>query len=162
MYGNFQDPDIGLYALQVALALRTPGWGFHTVRGDTHTGDHRFRAQSVGVVDIWRDSWPEDGILSFPGGVGFTSPKLGLRHRAGRYRPGRPLFSSPVCWSCRFMELFLIIIIILSGWRRVAVALRIPRLGLPHLTGQHLVGGSPFSSLVYLRCKCIKAFKIRE
>ena len=23
-------------------ALRTPGWGFHTVRGDIEPGDHRF------------------------------------------------------------------------------------------------------------------------
>ena len=29
---------------------------------------------------------------------------LGFPHRAGRYRPGRSLFLSPSCWSCRGME----------------------------------------------------------
>ena len=33
---------------------------------------------------------------------------LGFPHRAGLYRPGRSLFSSSGCWSCRDMEGFLI------------------------------------------------------
>ena len=33
---------------------------------------------------------------------------VGLLHRAGRYRPGRSLFSSAGCWSCGDMEGFLI------------------------------------------------------
>ena len=45
----------------------------------------------------------------------------GLRvpHRAGQYRPGGPPFSSPLCWSCRCMEGFLIRgwDLILPGWR---------------------------------------------
>ena len=56
MYGSIQDPDIGPYPPQAALALRTPGWGCHTVRGRIDTGDHRFRPQFVGVVDVLRDA----------------------------------------------------------------------------------------------------------
>ena len=33
---------------------------------------------------------------------------LGFPHRAGRYRPGESPLSSPVCWSCRDIEGFLI------------------------------------------------------
>ena len=36
----------------VLLALRTPGWGFHTVRGGIDPRDHRFRPRFVGP-DIW-------------------------------------------------------------------------------------------------------------
>ena len=88
--------------------LRTPGWGFHTVRGGIDPGDHRFRPRSVTSIDVWKDLWSGDGILSSPSGAGSTNPLLGFPHRGGRYRPGRPPFSSPGGWSCRCMEGFLI------------------------------------------------------
>ena len=46
--------NMGLY--RVVLALPTPGWGFHAVRGGVDLGRHRFRPQLVGVVDVWKDS----------------------------------------------------------------------------------------------------------
>ena len=33
---------MGTYPLRVALALRTPGWGFQSMRGGIDVGDHRF------------------------------------------------------------------------------------------------------------------------
>ena len=55
MYGMISDPRIGYYPPRVALALRTPGWGFHTVLGGIDPGDHRFRPRFAGVVDVWKD-----------------------------------------------------------------------------------------------------------
>ena len=39
------------------------GWGFHTVRNGFDPGDHRFRPQVVGVVDVWKDFRSWDGTL---------------------------------------------------------------------------------------------------
>ena len=50
MYGNISDWGVGSYPPQVALTLRTPGWGVHTVGGGIDLGDHRFRPRFVGVV----------------------------------------------------------------------------------------------------------------
>ena len=49
-----------------------------------------------------------------PGGLGFVD-------RTGQYRPGGSPVSSPVCWSCRCMEGFIIRgwDLILPGWRCV-------------------------------------------
>ena len=46
---------------------------------------------------------------------------VGLRfpHPAGRYRPGGSAFSSPGCWSCRYMEGF-----ILRGWELILPGVR--------------------------------------
>ena len=64
MYGGIYDPGMGPCRPRVALALflspsqsaiGRQGWGFHTVRGGFDPGDHRFRPQVVGVVDVWRD-----------------------------------------------------------------------------------------------------------
>ena len=55
MYGRVFDPGIGTYLPRVALALRTPGWGFHTVRGGIDPGNHRFCPRFVGVVDVSKD-----------------------------------------------------------------------------------------------------------
>ena len=40
-----------------------------------------------------------------------TTEPVSLRfpHRAGRYRPGGPLLLSPVCWSCRYVEILSLI-----------------------------------------------------
>ena len=37
------------------LALRIPGWGFHTVRGGTDPGDNHVRLQYVEVVNVRKD-----------------------------------------------------------------------------------------------------------
>ena len=37
------DPRMGPYPPRVALALRAPSWGYHTLRGGIDPGDHRFR-----------------------------------------------------------------------------------------------------------------------
>ena len=49
------DSGMGHYFRRVALALRTPGWGFYTVRGGIDPADHRFLTPFVGVVDVWKD-----------------------------------------------------------------------------------------------------------
>ena len=38
---------MGPYPPRVALPLRTPGWGFHIVRGGIDPGDHRFRPRML-------------------------------------------------------------------------------------------------------------------
>ena len=57
MYEGISDPDMASYPLEVALALRNPGWGlarsqwgwgFNTVRGGIDPGDHYFHP---GLVD---------------------------------------------------------------------------------------------------------------
>ena len=50
IYGNISDPGMRHYPPRVALALRTPGWGFHTVRSGVDSGDRRFRPRFVRVV----------------------------------------------------------------------------------------------------------------
>ena len=44
---------------------------------------------------------------------------LEFPHPAGRYRPGGSAFSSPACWSCRFMEGF-----IMRGWEIIPPGVR--------------------------------------
>ena len=45
--------------------------------------------------------------------------RLEFPHPAGRYRPGRYVFSSPGCWSCRYIEGFL-----LRGWELILPGVR--------------------------------------
>ena len=47
MCRKISDPRMGLYPPWVALALRTPGWGFHTLRSDMDPGDYRFRPSGL-------------------------------------------------------------------------------------------------------------------
>ena len=42
----------------VALALRIPGYGVHTVRAGIDPGNRRFRPGFAGVVDVWKDFDP--------------------------------------------------------------------------------------------------------
>ena len=42
--------------------------------------------------------------LILPGWRWLYDSQVGVPHRTGRYRPGGPPSSSPVCWSCRCME----------------------------------------------------------
>ena len=58
-------------------------------------------ALARGVTLIARWLHEPQPISNHPVGLEFP-------HRAGRYRPGRSLFSFPGCWSCRVMEEFLI------------------------------------------------------
>ena len=53
---------------RVELALGTPGWGFHIVRGGIDPGDRRFRPRGVGIVDVWKAFSSRDGPLSSPAG----------------------------------------------------------------------------------------------
>ena len=46
---------MGYYPALVAMALRTPGCGFHTVGGGIDPADHRFRPRFVGVLGVWKD-----------------------------------------------------------------------------------------------------------
>ena len=121
----------------------TRHWGFHAVRGGIVRGDNRFRPRIIRVVDIRKAFCSEDGIVYFPG-AGLHEPQpisnktagLGFPHRARRYRPGGPPFSSPVCWSCRCMEENPI-----RGWEHIppgwrwALALRTPGWGFHTVRG---------------------------
>ena len=113
-----------------------------------------------------------------------SNQPVGLRflHRAGRYRLGRHLFSSPACWSCRVMEGFIIWgqNLILPGCggtftlaREATLSARWPHepqlisnqpigLGFPHPAGRCRSRGSPFSSPGCRSCRCIKGFLIRR
>ena len=51
MYGGISDTGMESYPPRVALVLRTPGWGFHTVWGGIDPRDHRFPPRFVGDVD---------------------------------------------------------------------------------------------------------------
>ena len=55
MYGRISDLGTGHFPPRVALALQTPGWEFHTVRGGIDPGDRCFRPWFVGVVEVWKD-----------------------------------------------------------------------------------------------------------
>ena len=55
MHGRIYDPGMVSYPPGVALTLRTPVWGFRTVRGGIDPGGHRFRPGFVIIVDVWKD-----------------------------------------------------------------------------------------------------------
>ena len=55
IYGNISDPGMRHYPPRVALALRTPGWGFHTVRSGVDPGELRLRPQVFGVLYVRKD-----------------------------------------------------------------------------------------------------------
>ena len=54
LQGRISDPEMCSYPPWMAIALRTPGWGFHTVGGGIDPGSLRFRPRFVGVVDVWK------------------------------------------------------------------------------------------------------------
>ena len=41
------DPGMGPYLPRMSLTLRTPGWGFYTVRSGIDPRDNRFRPRLV-------------------------------------------------------------------------------------------------------------------
>ena len=47
MEGFISDPGLGPYPPRMALALRTPGWGLHTVRGGIDPAGQGFRPRLV-------------------------------------------------------------------------------------------------------------------
>ena len=85
LYGRIFDLGMGSYLLRMAMALRTAGRGFHTMRGGIDPDDHRSRPRFVGVVDVWKDFRSGDGTITRALGAGSTNPRLGFLHRAGRY-----------------------------------------------------------------------------
>ena len=104
--------------------------GFHMVQGSNDPGDVRFRSRAVGVVEIRKDLLSGDGKNILSGCCGtstmdreatlaarwlhehhpISTQPVGLEfaHGAGRYRPGRSLFSTRGCWICKDLEGFLI------------------------------------------------------
>ena len=94
MCRRIYDPRMGPHYPRLTLALFSSprqsaigrwGSGFHTVRGGVDPGDHRLRPRAVGVVDIRRDFFAEDGDLSSPGASGsWGSPEGQLPPRAPR------------------------------------------------------------------------------
>ena len=73
MHGRISEPTMGPYPPRVALALCTGanqpaisqrGQGLHAARGGVDPGEHRFRSQGVGIVEIRRDYDP--GMGSYP------------------------------------------------------------------------------------------------
>ena len=59
MFGRLSHPGMGPCPPRPGVAsnwlLRTPDWGFHTVRGGVDPGNHHFRPQFVRAVDVWND-----------------------------------------------------------------------------------------------------------
>ena len=51
----------------MSLALRTPGWTFHIVRGGIEPEDPRFRPRFVVVVDVWKEFLIRVWNAIFPG-----------------------------------------------------------------------------------------------
>ena len=171
------------YTPQVALALQTPGWnlassqwgwGFHTELGGIHPGVHHVRPRFVGLY-IHMEGFMMRGwnTLSSPGRASPTNPRLRFSnepepHRAGRCRPGEPLVSSPVCWSCKYMEGLWCCgcDLILPRWRwiynpRLGFSKLQVQLGFPHRAGLYQPGRPPFSSPVCWSCTCMEGFMMR-
>ena len=105
MKGKDFDLGMGSYPSRVALALQNRGWGF-TVRSGIDPGGQPFFSPLCWSCYVLKDFRSEDEILTSPGVAVSTKPRLwfskqpawlGVTHRTGRYRPGGPLFSSPVC-----------------------------------------------------------------
>ena len=84
----------------LALALRTPGWVFHTLRCGIGPEDPRFRARFLLVFEMY-EIISVPGVRSYPPRVALAlmNSRLGFPHRARWYRPGRRLLSSPFGWS---------------------------------------------------------------
>ena len=78
IYEMISDPEVGPCPPRVALALRIPGWGFHTVRGGIDPGDHRFRPRFAGAADVRKDprmqSYPPRMPLTLRNQVGVSTP----------------------------------------------------------------------------------------
>ena len=101
MYEMISDPGMRHYPSLVALALRTPGWGFHTVRTGNDQGDHRFRPRVVGsckctggflirerghTLPEWRWFCGRQPICNRPVGEAFNTVPSGVdpgNHRLG-------------------------------------------------------------------------------
>ena len=95
-------------------------------------------------------------------------PRVGVPHRVGRYRPERSPFLSPVRWSGRCMEGFMI-----RGWTPTLHSCRWLHelrpisdqpvgLGLPYRAGRYRPGGPPFSPPVRRSCGGTEGFMIRR
>ena len=94
-------------------------WGFHTVQSYIDPRDHRFRPRCFGVAVTWKDFRSGDGTLSSLGGAGSMNPSQSAISQSG-VKVSTPCgavsnrgtnVSSPVCWTCRCIEGFLI-----RGW----------------------------------------------
>ena len=116
--------------------------------------------------------------LHEPQPISYHPVGLGFPHSAGGYRPGESAFSSPVCWSCRYMEGFLTrgweIILprsgrtstLAKGERLAARWLHEPQpisnqpvgFEFPHRAGRYRPGGSPFSFPGCLSCRDLEYF----
>ena len=92
------------------------------------------------------------------GGTGSMNPRLGVLHRAGRYRPWEPPCSSPVCWNCRCMVGFLVREwdLIFPGW----CSLYKPQAGVVTPWEAVSTRRPPFSPPVCCSCICMEAFAI--
>ena len=132
--------------------------------------------------------WPEGQLPPRAGSMSYEPQPisnhpvgLGFPHPAGRYRPGESPFTSPSCWSCRYMDGFLI-----RGWelilpgcggtsalaRGATLAARwlhepqpisnLPMgLGFPHPAGRYRPGESAFLSPGCWSCAGMERFMIR-
>ena len=84
-----------------------------------------FRCMEGFLIRGWQYVHPGWRWLHEPQPISNQPVGLGFLHLAGRYRPGGPPFTSPICWSCRCMEIFLIRgwDPILPGWRWLVLTL---------------------------------------
>ena len=88
MYGRISEPVTGTYPPppyppRVALALRTPGWGFHTVQGSTGPGGAPFSPPVCWSCTCMEGFLIQGWGVILPGGRWLYEPQVGV------YRPGR-------------------------------------------------------------------------
>ena len=158
MYERVSHPGMGPCLPRVGMALRTPGWSFHTLQGGNDPWSHHFRPRFAAVVDVWRDLPSRARTLSFSGGAGSTNPTLEFPHRAERYlSEGGTVFvrGLPESWMYRNISHPGLNFIFL-----VDAGCANPTLGFPYRTGRYRSSGPPFSSPVRRSCRCIEGLLV--
>ena len=84
-----------------------------------------------------------------------SASMVGVSTPCGAVSTREPPFPFPVCWSCRCVEVFLIICTLSSPCRDEQ------QVGVPHRAGRYRPGGPPFSSPLCWSCRRMERFMIR-
>ena len=80
-------------------------WSYKYIEAFSTRGWERILSGCGGTSALARDATLAARWLNEPQPISNQPVGLGFPHRAGRYRRGGSAFSSPGCWSCRYMEL---------------------------------------------------------
>ena len=88
-------------------SFSSPGcWSCRDMEGFLNRGWEIILSGCGGTSALSRGATLAACWLHEPQPISNRSVGLGVSHLPGRYRPGGSLFSSPGCWSCRYMERF--------------------------------------------------------